>query len=236
MTSPSPGPPVATATATNCSQPPTALDNCTSASFTTLATPSGLSYTDTGRSTPQGTYVCYQAKTTYNTWSSISSNPTAAARIGFIATSITVTNGGTAAKLDTGDTITITYNQAVNTATGPAGTNNICTDTGTDTIALGSTGSGTTCNPTPNTLGSIAVTTVSKKSRYNATWSWNAAHTTLTITIGANTAGNAATITGTGTLNPTTTTTTMLSTTGSFHNCDTNTGGADCLPTVTGSF
>jgi hypothetical protein len=28
----------------------------------------------------------------------------------------------------------------------------------------------------------------------------------------------------------------MLSTTGAFHNCDTNTGGANCLPTPTGGF
>ena len=44
--------------------------------------------------------------------------------------------------------------------------------------------------------------TVSKKSRYAATWTWNGAHTTLTITIGANTAGSAASITGSRHLQP----------------------------------
>ncbi len=210
--------------------------NCSAASFATLTTTVSLTYTDTGRYTPQGTYECYQVQTTYNTWNSVSGNPIAAAQLGFVAAGVAITNGGGAGKLDTGDTIVVTYNQAVNTATGPSGTDNVCTDTGTNTIVLGTTGAGTTCATSPTTLGTITGMTVSKKSRYAATWAWNAAHTTLTITIGANTAGSAANITGTGTFNPTTTATGMLSTTGAFHNCDTNTGGANCLPTPTGGF
>ena len=210
--------------------------NCSAASFANLTTTASLTYTDTGRYTPQGTYECYQVETTYNTWYSVSGNPTAAAQLGFVASSVAVTNGGVAGKLDTGDTIVVTYNQAVNTATGPATTDNVCTDTGTNTIVLGSTGAGATCATSPATLGTITGLTVSKKSRYDATWAWNAAHTTLTITIGANTAGSAANITGAGTFDPTTTAGGMLSTTGGFHNCDTNTGGANCLPTPTGGF
>ena len=210
--------------------------NCSAASFAALTATASLTYTDTGRYTPQGTYECYQVQTTYNTWNSVSGNPTAAAQLGFVAAGVVITNGGVAGKLDTGDTIVVTYNQAVNTATGPASTDNVCTDTGTNTIVLGSTGAGANCATSPATLGTITGMTVSKKSRYAATWTWNAAHITLTITIGANTAGSAATITGTGTFNPTTTATGMLSTIGAFHNCDTNTGGANCLPTPTGGF
>ena len=141
-------------------------------------------------------------QTTYNTWNSVSGNPTAAAQLGFVAAGVAITNGGVAGKLDTGDTIVVTYNQAVNTATGPASTDNVCTDTGTNTIVLGSTGAGATCATSPATLGTITGMTVSKKSRYAATWTWNGAHTTLTITIGANTAGSAATITGSRHLQP----------------------------------
>jgi len=210
--------------------------NCSAASFAALTATASLTYTDTGRYTPQGTYECYQVQTTYNTWNSVSGNPTAAAQLGFVAAGVVITNGGIAGNLDTGDTIVVTYNQAVNTATGPASTDNVCTDTGTNTIVLGSTGAGANCATSPATLGTITGMTVSKKSRYAATWTWNAARSTVTITIGANTAGSAATITGAGTFNPTTTATGMLSTIGAFHNCDTNTGGANCLPTPTGGF
>ena len=210
--------------------------NCSAASFANLTATASLTYTDTGRYTPQGTYECYQAQTTYNAWNSVSGNPTAAAQLGFVAAGVAITNGGVAGKLDTGDTIVVTYNQAVNTATGPSGTNNVCTDTGTNTIVLGSTGAGATCATSPATLGTITGMTISKKSRYNATWAWNGAHTALTVTIGASSAGSAATTTGTGTFKPTTTATGMLSTIGAFHNCDTNTGGANCLPAPTGGF
>jgi hypothetical protein len=44
----------------------------------------------------------------------------------------------------------------------------------------------------------------------------------------------AGTATGTGTFNPTTTAAAVLSTTGSYHNCDTNTGGGSCLRTTSG--
>lgn len=211
-------------------------NNCASATFTALTTTAALSATDTGRYLPQGTYECYQAKTTYNTWTSINSNPTTAAQIGFVASTITVANGGTAGKLDTGDTIIITYNQPVVTATGPSAGDNICTDTTTNTIVIGSTGAGATCATTPSTLGTITGSTVGKKSRWNTTWTWNAAHTVLTATVGANTANSAGSITGSGTFNPTTTATAILSTTGNYHNCDTNTGSGNCLPPVTGTF
>ena len=108
--------------------------NCSAASFANLTTTASLAYTDTGRYTPQGTYECYQVQTTYNTWNSVSGNPIAAAQLGFVAAGVAITNGGGAGKLDTGDTIVVTYNQAVNTATGPSGTDNVCTDTGTNTI------------------------------------------------------------------------------------------------------
>jgi hypothetical protein len=212
--------------------------NCASATFASLTTTAGLSATDTGRYLPQGTYECYQAKTTYNTWTSINSNPTAATQIGFVASTVVATNGGVSGKLDTGDTIVITYNQPVTPATGPISTNKICTNSASsgNIIMIGDAITG--CNATtPVTVGAISTGTSTKTAAYNATWAWSAGNTVLTITIGSRTNGSAdSTITGTLTFTPTTTATNMLSATGSFHNCDTNTGSGNCLPTTTGSF
>src|SRR5207302_4470863 len=52
--------------------------NCSAASFASIGSAAGTSHTDTGRYTPQGTWFCYQVKTSYASWTSVSSNPTAA--------------------------------------------------------------------------------------------------------------------------------------------------------------
>jgi hypothetical protein len=69
-----------------------------------------------------------------------------------------------------------------------------------------------------------------------ATWAWSAANTVLTVTVGNRTAGPNTSVSGTSKFNPTTTAAKLLSTTGSFQTCNTNTGGGNCLPTATGSF
>jgi hypothetical protein len=212
--------------------------NCASATFASLTTTASLGATDTGRYQPQGTYECYQAKTTYNTWTSINSNPTAAAQIGFVASTVAATNGGVAGKLDTGDTIVITYNQPVTPASGPISTNKICTNSASsgNIIMVGDAISGCATNTTV-TVGAISGGSSNKTAAYNATWVWTNSNTTLTITIGTRTSGaQDPTITGTLTFTPTTTATSMLSATGNYHNCDTNTGSGNCLPTITGSF
>jgi hypothetical protein len=212
--------------------------NCSSAVFAGLTTTAGTAYTDTARYQPQGTYQCYQVATTYGTWTSVGSNPSAAAQLGFVAKTIQVTNGGTAGALDPGDKITITYNQPVSTATGPVSTNKVCTNAASsgNIIMIGDAITG--CLATTSvTVGALSGGRSTQTSAFSATWAWSAGNTVLTITIGARTSGvSNPTISGTQTLNPTTTATAMLSSTGSFHNCDTNTGGGNCLPTLTGSF
>ena len=212
--------------------------SCSAAVFAALGTTSGTTFTDTGRFTPQGTYECYRVLTTYGGWTSASGNPTVAVQLGFVAQAVAVANGGTAGVLDPGDRITITYNQAVATASGPVSTNKVCTNSAStgNIIMLGDTITGCSAS-TAVTVGAISGGTANKASAYSATWAWSAGNTVLTITIGARTSGTAnPTITGSRTLNPTTTATGMLSATGSFHNCDSNTGGGACLPTVSGSF
>jgi hypothetical protein len=213
-----------------------ASNDCSGASFASIGSTSGTSYTDSGRSTPQGTWFCYQVKTSYGPWTSVNSNPTAAAQLGVVATSVLAGNGGTAGTLDTGDTITVTFNQAIATATGPGGTNTVCSDT-VGTIMLGSTTTAGGCSTAEAVnLGTLTGGTANHKARWSANYAWSAGNTKLTITLGALTNGTNPTVSGTWTLNPSTTASRLLSATGSFHTCDTNTGGGNCLPALTGGF
>ncbi len=211
--------------------------NCTAASFAALTTTAGTTVTDTGRFTPQGTFECYRVTTTFGAWSSQTGNPTVAVRLGVVAQSIAVANGGTAGRFGAGDTIVITFNQAITTASGPAAANNVCTNNG-GTIMLGVTGTGGTCPTTSaTTIGTLTSLTINRAARYNATYAWSAGNTVLTVTIGSRSAGaQDPTISGTAIYTPTTTATGLLSQTGSFHACSSNTGGGNCTPTATGSF
>ena len=211
--------------------------NCTAASFAALTTTAGTTITDTGRFTPQGTFECYRVTTTFGTWSSQTGNPTVAVRLGVVAQSVAITNGGTAGRLDAGDKIAITFNQAITTASGPVAGNNICTNTG-GTVMLGVTGTGTTCSTgSTTTIGTLTSLTINRAARYDATYAWSAGNTVLTITIGSRSAGTQdPTVSGTAVHTPTTTATGLLSQTGSFHTCSSNSGGGNCTPTATGSF
>jgi hypothetical protein len=210
--------------------------NCTAAAFSALTTTAGTSVTDTGRFSPQGTFECYRVTTTFGAWSSLTGNPTVAVRIGAVAQSVALANGGTAGRLDSGDTIAITFNQPIATGSGPAAGNTVCTNTG-GTIMVGVTGSGTTCSTgSATTVGTLTSLTISRAARYNATFGWSAGNTMLTVTIGSRSAGSQdPTISGTAVYTPTTTATGLLSQTGSFHTCSTNSGGGSCTPSATGS-
>jgi len=211
--------------------------NCSAASFSALTTTAGTSVTDSGRFSPEGTIECYRVTTTYGTWSSQTANPTVAVRLGVVAQSVAIANGGTAGQLGPGDTIVITYNQAISTASGPAAGNNVCTNTG-GTIMVGVTGTGTTCSTaSATTVGTLTSLTINRAARYNTTFAWSAGNTVLTVTIGSRSAGaQDPTVSGTAVHTPTTTATGLLSATGSFHTCSTNSGGGNCTPAATGSF
>lgn len=214
-----------------------ASSSCPASGYAAVTTTAGTSVTDTGRSTPQGTWYCYQVVTTRGLWSSQASNPVAAAQLGVVAKSVAVTNGGTAGRIEPGDVVTITFNQAITPATGPAATDTICSDTASGTVVLGSTGAGTVCNTAQADLGTLTPLTVSKDARWAATWTWSAGNTVLTVTVGARTSGPTTSASGgPAVLYPTTTATLMKSTTGAFHVCDTNAGGGSCLPTASGAF
>ena len=212
--------------------------NCSAVTFSSLAAPTAATYTDTGRYSPQGTYECYRVMTARGNWRSVSSNPTAAAQIGVVASAVVIASGGSTGTISSGDTIVITFNQAIAPATGPVTGDNLCTVKASNTIVVGSNGTGSTCSTTASTIdgGTLTGGTVSQNSRFNATFSWNASSTVLTVTIGTLTNGTAPAVSGTQTFTPTTTATKLESTTGSFHACSSNTGGGNCTPAATGSF
>src|SRR5207237_136370 len=67
--------------------------NCTGAVFANLTSVAVTGYLDTGRYSPQGSWYCYQVQTTYSTWTS-ATNPSVAAQLGFVASSVQLINDG----------------------------------------------------------------------------------------------------------------------------------------------
>ncbi|MDQ4123970.1 MAG: hypothetical protein M3134_00015 [Actinomycetota bacterium] len=209
------------------------VNDCTGASYSTVASVSGTTYTHAA-STPQGTWRCYTVETSYHSWTSVQNNPVAGARMGFVASMASFSNGGNGSRLDEGDTITITFNQPVDTATGPQTGNSICWQS--SRVVLGSTQSGN-CSATDTSprLGFLTGGTMDRNYRHAATWAWSNGNRTLTITVGARLSGSGSyTTQGTWTFTPTSNSSFVSSATGGFHVCDTNLGGGNCTPTVNG--
>jgi hypothetical protein len=150
----------------------------------------------------QGTYVCYLVRSGYEAsapstwtvdpvWASADALPTAKTAIGFFPNTLALANGGTAGRIDAGDTIVMTFDQAVDTASVPA-ISFICASVTTSTIYLGITGGAATC-PTTATVGLLTGMTLSNPlsadGRYAASGTWSNGNATFTITVGALSAG-----------------------------------------------
>jgi endoglucanase len=209
---------------------------CTAASFSALTTTAGTSVTDTGRFTPQGTIECYRVTTTYGAWSSQAGNPTVAVQLGVVAVSADIQDGNRAGRLNPGDTITIVFNQPVSPASGPAASDSVCANTN-GTVMIGVTGTGSSCPTTSaTTVGTLTGLSINKAGRFDASFAWSGGNTILTVTIDRRSAGQNPKISGTAVYTPTTTAAGLLSQTGSFHTCSSNSGGGDCTPTAAGGF
>jgi hypothetical protein len=207
------------------------VNDCTGASYSEVAAPLGTSYTHAA-STPQGTWRCYMVQTSYASWTSVQNNPVAGARLGFVASMADFTNTGNS-RIDDADTFTITFNQAVDAATGPQAGNTICWDS--NRIVLGSTQTGNCSAAEIPRLGYLTGGTIERNMRLAATWSWSADGRTLTITVGARLSGSGNySHSGAWTFTPTSNPAFVKSATGGFHVCDTNAGGGNCLPNVAG--
>jgi hypothetical protein len=209
------------------------VNDCTGASFTELATQAGTSYTH-ALGTPQGTWRCYQVQTAYASWTSVVGNPIAGARLGFVASIVDFVNGGNGSRVDTGDTVTFTFNQPVDPATGPQVGNTICWVN--DRIVLGSTQTGDcTAGDTSPRLGVVTGGTISRNHRYAVVWTWSNGNRTLTATLGTRLSGSGSSSNvGSWTFTPTPDPAFLRSATGGFHVCDANAGGSNCLPAVAG--
>jgi len=212
--------------------------NCTGVTYASVGTPSGTSYTDTGRFSPQGSWWCYRVTTTYGVWSSVNTNPTVAARIGFFADTAALSDGGGLLSVAAGDQIVLTFNQAVDTSTGPtSNTHTVCT-TALGPIQIGSaTPSGVCGAGEVLSVGTLTGPTVLSNARWDATYTWSNSNKTLTILLGTRKSGTLGTTISVGswTFNPTTTAARLLSSTGAQHVCDSNAGGGTCLPAATGT-
>ena len=208
------------------------VNDCTGVSFSAVTSLSGTSYTHAVASLP-GTWRCYTVRTSYHSWTSVENNPVAAARMGFVASMASFANTSNP-RIDDGDTITITFNQAVDVATGPQTGNSICWQN--DRIVLGSTQSGS-CSPTDAAprLGFLTGGTIDRNYRLAATWSWSNDGRTLTITVGSRLSGSGNySHSGTWTFTPTPNVAFLKSATGAIHVCDNNAGGGNCTPPVNG--
>jgi hypothetical protein len=144
-------------------------NNCTAATFVSLASTAATSYTDVGRFAPQGTWFCYQVQTTYGSWNSVAGNPIAATQVGFVATTVQLLNAGNTAGcavgsfgqagvLDCGDQLALNFNQAVDTTTGPTNSQTICASTKSG-LLLGSTTASGACDTAVFKVGTFTKST-----------------------------------------------------------------------------
>lgn len=164
-------------------------------------------YSHTGTT---GHWYCYAVRANNDMGSSSYSTPSSAYQAGFVIQSVAVTMG---ASLDAGDTITINFNQPVDTAPGGTpvladttssfsnSTHNVCYRS--NVLYIGVTGkSGSNCgnDAVVGTIGGLTFD-LDPIARFNTTWTWTNSNRTLTASLAA---GEARTRTGgTAALTPT---------------------------------
>jgi hypothetical protein len=166
-------------------------------------------------------------------------------QLGFVAGSVAFNNAGdtsacgaeqtgAAGQLDCGDQVIIGFNQPVIAGTGPGGTDSVCADTAGDTLWLGSATTTGACSSSEAVSAGVMIGAAVDgcDCRFNAGYAWDANGRTLTITIGARTAGEGYPDLGSGpwTFRPTTDSTRLHSTTDEYHVCDYNSGDSNCWP------
>jgi hypothetical protein len=226
------------------------------ANYVTSAAPSGSAITVTEAAgtvytaATEGSWVCYVVQTGYNTaggppwvsvpaWNSLDTLQALPVQIGFVASSFTMVNGGTAGRLDPGDIISVKFNQPIVVPAGvTANTDTICAANvfGVGIIVLAGT---TTIGPCVGLeaadLGWLTGAAPSANVRFNATYVvTNNADGTQTIkaTVGARVSGTNPAISGAFTLAPNPALTSQRGSPAAAI-CPNNTGGGKCLPTGT---
>lgn len=104
---------------------------------------------------------------------------------GHVVRSVTISNGGAAGTIDSGDVIELRFNQQVDVASGPVSTNatgttaptagnGICTRTNGNVINIGRTGLGSCGNNEAVVVGKLSGVSLSGSSNaYNASYAWS---------------------------------------------------------------
>ncbi|MFM8304991.1 MAG: hypothetical protein ACKOA9_11970 [Actinomycetota bacterium] len=216
--------------------PSSTADACTGVTYTPLTSTAATAYIDAARFTPTGAWYCYRVETQLGGWTSVDANPVAAVQLGFVVSGVTLANGGFAGKLDVGDQITVRFNQPVSTGTGPVSTDTVCASPQGFIVLAAVATNGSCTAGEASRVGQLNAGSTSHNDRFSAAYSWSADARSLTITVTARVSGpNAEFTTGPWVLQPTTTAGALLAVNGGYHVCDTNSGGANCFPTATGS-
>lgn len=204
--------------------------DCSSVAYTTTVVtglaPTATSYTDANRtaSSGAGDQFCYAVESywTTNSWYELARAP--ATQLGLVVDSVAIQNGGGASgTLDTGDTITVTFNQQPAT---PASAD-LCTFN-TGLILIGDS----SCVATTDTfaIGELSGLTVGGKGHQKRTSSvsiTSSAPWVMTVTVGQ----NGAKVSGSGTFTPSSSLV-SAATTDQATAC----GSGNCVPTPTGGF
>jgi hypothetical protein len=179
------------------------VDNGTTSSCTgvtyalmnTMASATTAAFTKSNTSTVNGHWLCYQMQSTSaSSWTSTANFP--ATQLGLVATSVAIANGtGAPGTMDSGDTITITFNQNVlasSVSTNPQ----ICTGLSATVIFIGDT---TGCKTTGDaySIGVInGITVTGNKAKFNATAAVSGNQIVVTL------AGSSGNTSGSGTFTP----------------------------------
>jgi hypothetical protein len=211
--------------------------DCSATVVSQIATTTTTSFSDIARSSPQGSWYCYQAQTTLGPWTSVQNNPRVAVQIGVVVTAASFVKGGASGRLGSGDQFVLSFNQPIATASGPSAANTVCA-TSSGSIVLGAVAISGTCSAgESNVVGVLSGGSNNSTARWSATYSWSTDAKTLTITVGSRITGtNPTSTSGTWTLTPTSTATALLSATGSVHVCSTANAGEFCRAVATGQF
>lgn len=205
--------------------------NCTGATYATqFATglPATMTTTTDSRgSGANGHWICYQIRSTHGSW--YAGSNFSVIQVGLVPTGIAVANGGNSNQINSGDTITLSFNQAV-TYTGSTPIYVCAFVNPANTILIGDTNCGSASDTA--TIGKITGVSIPNASRTYTSSTVAASGNTLTITLGGggNGANDRTAVTGTGTF--TYTGSTIQSTAGSASVCT----AANCTWAYSGGF
>jgi hypothetical protein len=177
----------------------TTNSNCTGAAYALLATMASATtaaYTDASRGTAvnNGDWYCYQlVSTSATSWTAPLS--LAAVQLGLVTTAVQITNNGTANRIQSGDTIKLTFNQRTTVGTANI---RVCVFTN-GTILLGDTTAGCTASTDTYTVAKLVVTGATIPTAINFGSSTVTRTTTSPFTMTISLAGSATVANMTGT-------------------------------------